>query len=101
MFKYTKTTLQKLETVFDELGYKVRYEKGSFQSGYCMVENKKIAVINRFFDVEARINVLLEILGTIENEIDESIFTEKTLDFFQKITKQFLKKESQEETSES
>ena len=95
MFKYTKTTLQKLEIVFEELGYKVRYEKGSFQSGYCVVENKKIAVINRFFDTEARINTLLEILGTIENEIDETGFSEKTLDFFQKITKQFLSEEKQ------
>ena len=69
MFKYTKTTLQKLETIFQEIGYKVRYEKGSFQSGYCMVENRKIAVINRFFDTEARINVLLEILGTIEEDM--------------------------------
>ncbi len=96
MFKYTKTTLQKLETVFEELGYKVRYEKGSFQSGYCVVENKKVAVINRFFDTEARINTLLEILGTINNDIDETIFTEKTLDFFQKVTKQFLSEEKQE-----
>ena len=87
MFKYTKTTLQKLETVFEEIGYKVRYEKGSFQSGYCMVENRKIAVINRFFDVEARINVLLEILGTIEDEIVVEDFTEKTAEFYEKIIK--------------
>jgi len=97
MFKYTKTTLQKLETIFDEVGYKVRYEKGSFQSGYCMVENRKIAVINRFFDTEARINVLLEILGTIEEDIAATELTEKTLDFYQKIQEQFLTKE---ETSE-
>ena len=86
MFKYTKTTLQKIETIFDEMEYKVRYEKGSFQSGYCLVENKKIAVVNRFFDIEGRINVLLEILSSFE-ELDESIFTEKTLDFYHKIMK--------------
>lgn len=97
MFKYTKTTLQKLETVFDEIGYKVRYEKGSFQSGYCMVENRKIAVINRFFDTEARINVLLEILGTVKEEIKEDELTEKTLDFYKKISEQFLKAEETEE----
>jgi len=96
MFKYTKTTLQKLETIFDEIGYKVRYEKGSFQSGYCMVENRKIAVINRFFDTEARINVLLEILGTVEEEINEAELTEKTLDFYQKVSEQFLKNETSE-----
>jgi len=87
MFKYTKTTLQKLETVFEEIGYKVRYEKGSFQSGYCMVENRKIAVINRFFDTEARINVLLEILGTVEEEINIESLTEKSAEFYDKILK--------------
>lgn len=94
MFKYTKTTLQKLESVFEEVGYKVRYERGSFQSGYCMVENRKIAVINKFFDVEARINVLLEILGTIEEEIDLTTLTEKSAEFYEKIIK-FNRKEEE------
>ncbi|HFC00754.1 MAG TPA: hypothetical protein ENJ53_08115 [Phaeodactylibacter sp.] len=75
--------------------YKVRYEKGSFQSGYCLVENKKIAVVNRFFDVEGRINVLLEILSSFE-DIDESIFTEKNLAFYHKIIK-FNSKEKEKE----
>jgi hypothetical protein len=61
--RYTATTLKKLEALFEELDYTVRYEKGSFQSGYCLVENKRIAVINKFFDTEARINTLLDILS--------------------------------------
>ncbi len=99
MFKYTKTTLQKLETIFEEIGYKVRYEKGSFQSGYCMVENRKIAVINRFFDVEARINVLLEILGTVEEEIDIESLTEKTAEFYDKILKMNAEEEKDKEVA--
>lgn len=94
MFKYTKTTLQKIETIFEELDYKVRYEKGSFKSGYCLVENKNIAVVNRFFDTEGRINVLLEILSSFEG-IDETIFTEKTLDFYKKIMKTLDKNEEE------
>ena len=99
MFKYTKTTLQKIETIFEELDYKVRYEKGSFQSGYCLVENRNIAVVNKFFDIEGRINVLLEILSDFE-AVDETIFTEKTLDFYKKIMKTLAKKEGEEEVSE-
>lgn len=64
MFKYTKNLLEKIEQLFGELGYTVRYEKGSFQSGYCMVHQQRIAVVNKFFDTEARINTLLEILDT-------------------------------------
>jgi hypothetical protein len=62
MLKYTTTTLKKLEELFEELNYEVRYEKGSFQSGYCLVEARNIAVVNKFFDTEARVNVLLDIL---------------------------------------
>jgi len=59
----TKHTLKKLETLAKELGYKVRYEKGNFQSGYCLVEHQRVAIVNRFFDTEGRINVLLDILS--------------------------------------
>jgi len=66
--RFTQTTLKKIESTFSELGYSVRYEKGNFQSGYCLVENRNIAVINKFFDTEARINTLIDILSTIEVE---------------------------------
>lgn len=64
--RYTQTTLKKIEEVFDELDYAVRYEKGSFQSGYCLVESRRVAVVNKFFDTEGRINTLLDILTKIE-----------------------------------
>ena len=65
MVKYTKSNLQKLELLFKEQEYTIRYEKGNFQSGYCVVQARKIAVINKFSDTEARINCLLDILSTI------------------------------------
>lgn len=69
--KYTRTTLQKLENLYSELEYKVRYEKGTFQSGYCLVEARKIAVVNRFFDVKGRIHVLLDILSRLSYNFQE------------------------------
>lgn len=63
--KYTRTSLKKLEQIFNEQDYKIRYEKGTFQSGYCIVEDKKVVVINKFYDVEGRINCLLDILSMI------------------------------------
>lgn len=85
MFKYTKHTLKKMETLFSEIEYTIRYERGNFQSGYCIVENRKIAVINKFFDAEARINCLLEILSTIE--IDPTTLNEKSAEFYDKLIK--------------
>lgn len=67
----TKHTLKKLETLAKELGYKVRYEKGNFQSGYCLVEHQRVAIVNKFFDTEGRINVLLDILSQYRKKEEE------------------------------
>ncbi|MEL6989470.1 MAG: hypothetical protein AAGK97_16785 [Bacteroidota bacterium] len=86
MIKYTKTTLKKIEDLFRDLEYKIRYEKGHFQSGYCMVENQKVAVINKFYDTEARINCLIEILSKID--ITEIELTESSKEMYNKISKE-------------
>lgn len=39
--KYTAVNLQKLERILTEADYKLRYERGTFQSGYCILEQKK------------------------------------------------------------
>ena len=98
MFKYTKNTLKKIEDIFSTQGYTVRYEKGSFSSGYCLVEDKKVAVINRFYDTEGRINTLLDILS-VADKIDESLFDEKKQKFYNQLMKAADKKE--EETTET
>ncbi len=85
MFKYTRHSLKKIEQILEEIGYSIRYERGNFQSGYCIVENNKIAVVNKFFDIEARINCLLEIMSTIE--IDKNVLSEKSAEFYKKINK--------------
>lgn len=67
----------------NSVGYVVRYEKGSFKSGYCILENKQVAVINRYFETEARINSLLDILSLIQ--IDETALPDEQLQFWTKI----------------
>lgn len=86
MFKYTKNTLKKIEEIFKTQGYIVRYEKGNFASGYCLVEDKKIAVINRFYDTESRINALLDILSKA-TDIEEDLLEEKERKFYRKLMK--------------
>ncbi len=83
MFKYTKYLLNKIEDVFKELEYIVRYEKGTFQSGYCIVDAHNIVVINKFFDTEARINCLLEILDRVT--FDASSMSEETRKTLKKV----------------
>lgn len=97
MFKYTKHTLKKIETLFSEMGYTIRYEKGNFNSGYCIVENRKIAVINKFFDTEGRINCLLEIFQFVEDYPMEDL-TEASAKVFKQLEKMQKKKPLSEET---
>lgn len=79
MVKYTKSNLKKLEQLFKEQEYVVRYEKGNFNSGYCIVQARKIVVINKFFDTEARINCLIDILSMIEVADEAMSSTSKSL----------------------
>lgn len=65
MFKYTPNTLKKLEQLFEEARYIIRYEKGNFNSGYCILEERRVVVINKFLNIEGRINALIEILPSI------------------------------------
>ena len=63
--KYTVTTLEKIEKILHESGYVIRYERGNFQSGYCILEEKKVLVLNKFLPLEGRINTLIDILPQI------------------------------------
>jgi hypothetical protein len=64
--KYTPATLKKFEELYDEIGYSIRFEKGNFNSGYCILQEKKIVVVNKFLTLEGRINALIDILPSIE-----------------------------------
>lgn len=71
MVRYSKQSLARLEGIFKSLGIHVRYEKGNFQSGYCLVSGRDMAIVNRFFDTEARMNTLLEILEEHSLALDD------------------------------
>jgi hypothetical protein len=88
MVKYTKHNLNKLEDIFQELKVTIRYEKGNFQSGYCIVSGKNIVIVNRFFDTEARINTLLEILEN--GGIELTGMSEENHDWYTKLRKSLL-----------
>jgi hypothetical protein len=60
--KYSVTTLEKIEKIMHESGYVIRYERGNFQSGYCILEEKKVLVLNKFLPLEGRINTLIDII---------------------------------------
>ena len=64
--KYNQSTLNKLEKILDEAGYIVRYERGSFQSGYCILEERKVVVLNKFLQIEGRIYTLIDLIPQLD-----------------------------------
>ena len=68
--KYTQTSLDKLEAIPEQAGYVLRYERGTFQSGYCILEDRKVVVLNKFLQTEGRINTLLDLIPQLDIKTD-------------------------------
>jgi hypothetical protein len=68
--KYTQHTLDKVEQITEEAGYIIRYERGNFQSGYCILQAKKVIVLNKFLQTEGRINTLIDLMPQLEVNFD-------------------------------
>jgi len=83
MIKYTNQFLVKLEDLVAESDYFLRYEKGNFKSGYCLLRDQKIMIVNKFFTTEGKINVLLEILRNVA--LDTHRFSEKNLKLYEEL----------------
>lgn len=79
MLKYNTKTLKKLEELYDSSGFQIRYEKGNFNAGYCILENKQVIVINRYYDTEAKINCLVDIFQKVEFDRDKLDSSQKEL----------------------
>lgn len=88
--KYTKHFLDKLENLFAASEYMLRYEKGNFKSGYCILNDTKIVIINKYFPLEGKINALIDILGQLQ--FNPKDFTQKAdQDFLEKLGQTTLK----------
>ena len=69
----TRNTQEKLQNILKSQDYSIRYERGNFQGGYCVVQDQKIIVINIFHPLEGKINTLVEIIRDLE--IDETLLS--------------------------
>lgn len=87
--KYTKNFLNKLEELFAETDYLLRYEKGNFKSGYCLLKENKIAIVNQYYPLEGKINALVDILREIP--IDVQKLSEKNRKLYHELQQMDLK----------
>lgn len=84
MIKFTTHFLSKLEDIFAETNFILRYEKGNFKSGFCILNEQKIVIVNKYFPLDGKINCLIDILRVLQ--VDISLFKEKTKEFYLEIT---------------
>ena len=96
VMKYTQTTLDKIGNIIEESGYIVRYERGSFQSGFCILEDKKVVVLNKFLQLEGRINTLIDLIPQLK--IDVEILTPESKKWFNDIMGRYHASNSSEES---
>jgi hypothetical protein len=87
--KFTPQFQAKLEDIFAESDYVLRYEKGNFHAGYCILKDTKIAIVNKYFTPEGKINCLIEILKSIE--LDISRLSDKNRQLYLELTQSELK----------
>ena len=83
MLTLTTHTLEKLEILLRTAGYRVRYEKGNFKTGACLLLNNKIIVVNKFSNLESKIQAIVELIR--ELELDYQVLDDKQITFLQQI----------------
>ncbi len=68
--------ITELEEVSTQIGVKIRYEKGDFDGGYCILKEEKILVVNKRLTDARKASILAQALTEIGIE---SIFIKPAL----------------------
>jgi hypothetical protein len=50
--------VQDLKSIATQLGAEVRFEKGDFQGGYCILKDSKVIMINKMTNLQRKVIVL-------------------------------------------
>lgn len=81
---FSTGNLKKVENLLKEMGYVLRYEKGNFNSGYCLLKDKKIIIINKYFTDDVKFQKLLDILQIFDIQDKEGL-SESSLKILEKL----------------
>ncbi len=56
--KEFEEVIQDLKALAAQLGAEVRFEKGDFKGGYCLVKENKVIVINKMANLQRKVMIL-------------------------------------------
>lgn len=83
MLSLTAHTLEKLESLLKSAGYRVRYEKGNFKTGACLLLSSKMVVVNKFSNLESKIQALKDLIQ--ELDIDYKLLEDNQIKVLQQV----------------
>ncbi|MGD8779932.1 MAG: hypothetical protein PVH88_13340 [Ignavibacteria bacterium] len=73
--KEFENILADLKSLANQMGAKVRFERGDFKGGYCILKESKVVVINKLSNTQRKVMILATALK--ELGIDEVYLTPK------------------------
>ena len=71
MLRLTKANLARLEDIFAQSDFVLRYEKGNFKSGYCVLKSQNVIVVNKYYALEGKISCLTTILNRLDMDFSK------------------------------
>jgi hypothetical protein len=60
-----EAVLEELRETCEHLGYSIRYEKGDFDGGHCILKEKRLLVVNKKFTIEKKIATVAAALAEL------------------------------------
>jgi hypothetical protein len=81
--------IQELKTLSVQLGAEVRFEKGDFKGGYCILKESKVIVINKMANLQRKAMILSMALK--ELGIDEIFVTPRVRELIEEMAAEFTK----------
>ena len=60
--KEFESILEELKVLATQMGARVRFERGDFKGGYCIIKKDKIIVINKLSNLQRKVYVLASAL---------------------------------------
>lgn len=73
--KEFETIFEDLKSIASQIGVKIRYERGDFKGGYCLIHSDRIIVINKLSTVQRKSVILAKALS--ELGLDDIYITPK------------------------
>ena len=80
--------IQDLKALASQLGAEVRFEKGDFKGGYCLLKENKIIVINKMANLQRKVMILC--LALKELGIDQIYLTPRMREIIDEMSAEML-----------